>query len=65
MEKKDNLYHKLNGKIANNLIIVDCSADIVDSAVQIASDCLPIDIQSIIGKIYHHFHVSDVPFEAL
>jgi len=65
MEKKDNLYHKLNEKIANNLIGVDCSADIVDNAVQTASDRLPIDIQSIIGKIYHHFHISAAPFEAL
>lgn len=63
MEKEDNLYQKLNEKIANNLIGVEYSADIVDNAVQRASDCLPVDIQSI-GKLYQHFHIYGVHIEA-
>jgi hypothetical protein len=43
---KNNLYHKLQGKTANNLISVGFSFHILPSTVQIASNCIRTDIES-------------------
>jgi hypothetical protein len=57
----------LQKKTANNLVSVGCSADIVQRAVlcAAASDCLPVDVLSAVGKICQHFRVCAVRVEAV
>jgi hypothetical protein len=59
-----NSFYKLQEKTANNLTGVGCSTHNVHNAVQIASDCLPPDIQSITVKICQHIHIYGVCVEA-
>jgi transcription initiation factor IIE alpha subunit len=56
---KNNLYYKLQEKTLN-LIGIGYPAHVVHNAVQTAVDCLPIDLQLIINKIYQHFHIYSV-----
>jgi hypothetical protein len=49
----------------NNLIGIGCPAHVLHNAVQTAADCLPIDLQLVIKKIYQHFHIYCVRVEEL
>jgi hypothetical protein len=51
--------------LSNNLTGIGCPALVVHNAVQSAEDCLPIDLQVIINKIYQHFHIYSVWVEEL
>jgi hypothetical protein len=62
---KNNLCYKLQEKSSNNLIGISCPAHVVYNAIQTAADCLPIDLQLIINKIYQHFHIYSVQVEEL
>lgn len=44
---------------------VGCAAHIVHNAVHIAADCLPIDVEAIVNKIYCYFHIYTVREERL
>jgi hypothetical protein len=62
---KNTLYHKLQEKTSNNLTGIGCPAHVVHNAVQTAADCLPIDLYSIINKIYQDFHIYSEQSEEL
>jgi hypothetical protein len=62
---KNNLYFKMQENTVNNLIDIGCRAHVIHNAVQTAADCLPIDLQLIINKIYQHFHICCVRDEEL
>jgi len=51
------VFHKLQGKLGKQLIGVGCAAHIIHNAIQTAADCLPIDIECIIVKIYTFFYI--------
>lgn len=61
----NNVYHKLQGKLGKKLIGVGCAAHIVHNAIQTAADCLPIDIECSIVKIYSFFYIYTVRVEEL
>jgi hypothetical protein len=52
-------------KTSNNLIGIVCPAYVLYSALQTTADCLPIDLQLIINKIFPHFHIYSVRVEEL
>jgi hypothetical protein len=62
---KNNLYFKMQENTVNNLVGIGCPAHVIHNAVQTAADCLPIDLQLIINKIYQHFHIYCVRVEEL
>jgi len=61
----NNIFRKLNDYIGRELIGIGCFAHIVHNAVQAASDCLPIDIEVVVVKIYSHFYIYTVQVEEL
>ncbi|KAL4120168.1 hypothetical protein QTP88_012898 [Uroleucon formosanum] len=61
----NNVFHKLQGKLGKQLIGVGCAAHIIHNAIQTAADCLPIDIECIIVKIYSFFYIYTVRVEEL
>lgn len=61
----NNTYRKLNSFLGRELIGVGCGAHIVHNAIQSASDCLPIDVECIIVKIYSYFYIYTVRVEEL
>lgn len=61
----NNVFTLLKSKMNNNLIAVGCSAHILHNTVQHGTDILPIDIESIVMKIYNFFHVYTVRTETL
>lgn len=62
---KSNVYRHLEKTLKRSLIGVGCAAHIMNNAVQSATDCLPIDVQSIVVKIYSYFHIYTVRVESL
>ena len=39
-----------------NILVVGCAAHIVHNALQTSADMLPVDVESIINKVFQHFH---------
>jgi hypothetical protein len=62
---KNNAFENPRSKIKRDIIGVGCAAHIVHSAVQTAADCLPVDIESTVGKICQHFHIYTVLVQTL
>lgn len=61
---KNNVYSRLKDSIGNDLIGIGCSAHIIiNNTIQTAADTLPIDIQTIISKIFQHFYIYSVRVE--
>lgn len=60
----NNVYVKLNTSLEIILIGIGCGAHIIHIAIKTASDCLSIDFECIIVKIYSFFYPS-VRVEAL
>jgi hypothetical protein len=44
---------------------IGCPAHVLHDTVQTAVDCLPVDLQLIVNKIYQHFHIYSVRVEEL
>jgi len=61
----NNVYHILQQKVGHGLIGIGCFAHITHNAFDAACDKLPIDIESIIVKIYKHFSIYTVRVESL
>jgi hypothetical protein len=61
----NNLFFKMQENTVNNLIGIGCPAHVIRNAVRTDADCLPIDLQLIINKIYQHFHIYRVRVEEL
>jgi hypothetical protein len=51
--------------MSNTVIGIGCPAHMVHSVVQTAADCLTLDLQLIINKMYQHFHIYSVRVEEL
>ncbi|KAL4126194.1 hypothetical protein QTP88_010420 [Uroleucon formosanum] len=61
----NNVYAKLNTSLGRTLIGIGCGAHIIHNAVKTAADCLPVDFECIIVKIYSFFYIYSVRVEAL
>lgn len=61
----NNVYSKLNQSLGRRLIGIGCGAHIVHNAIKTAADCLPVDFECVIVKIYSFFYIYSVRVEAL
>lgn len=61
----NNVFSKLKDSVNKPIIGVGCNAHIVHNTMQTAADLLPIDIESVVIKLYGHFHVYTVRVELL
>jgi hypothetical protein len=62
---KNNVFERLRNQIKRDIIGVGCAAHIVHIATQTGADCLPVDIENTVGKIYQHFHIYTVLVQTL
>ena len=60
-----NVFKTLQDAFDTKVISFGCSAHNINNAINTAADNLPIDIESIIVKIYSYFHVYIVRVETL
>lgn len=61
----NNIYAKLNLSLGRQLIGIGCGAHIVHNAIKTASDCLPVDFECIVVKIYSFFYIYSIRVETL
>jgi len=52
-----NVYAIFNENLKTNISGIGCAAHILDNATQACTDILPIDIKSIVNKIFQFFHI--------
>lgn len=58
---KNNIFTKLKSNLGGReLVGIGCAAHILNNAIQTAADCVPIDVQTFITKIYSHFYIYTV-----
>lgn len=61
---QNNVYYRLK-QIMPDILGIGCSAHITHNTLKHACDCLPIDVECIVVKIYKYFHIHTVRVEAL
>lgn len=61
---ENNVFYRLS-LWKENLIGLGCAAYIVHNGLKAAVDCLPVDIECIVVKIYSYFYINTVRVEAL
>lgn len=57
---KNNLFTKLTSSCGKSIVGIGCVAHIFNNCIQNATDCLPIDVEVIVVKIYKHFYIYTV-----
>lgn len=57
---QNNIFNRLKSKMNENLIGIGCPAHIINNAVQTSCDILPIDVESIVLKLFNHFNIYTV-----
>jgi hypothetical protein len=62
---KNNVFYKLNNSVKMNILGVGCAAHLIHNALQTSADMLPVDVESIVNKIFQHFHIFAVRVEEL
>ncbi|KAF2890246.1 hypothetical protein ILUMI_15927 [Ignelater luminosus] len=60
-----NVFNKLKQNVPEKLIGIGCAAHIIHNTIQTAADLLPVDVDSVINKIYSHFYIFTVRVESL
>ncbi|KAF2900321.1 hypothetical protein ILUMI_05867 [Ignelater luminosus] len=60
-----NVFNKLKQNVPQKLIGIGCAAHIIHNTIQTAADLLPVDVDSVINKIYSHFYIFTVRVESL
>jgi hypothetical protein len=67
LEKKKNniFFFKLNNIVKMNILGVGCPAHLIHNALQTSADMLPVDAESIIYKMFHHFNFFTIRVEEL
>jgi hypothetical protein len=63
--EKNNVFHKLKSKLNRTLIGVGCSSHMINNAIQCAAGTLPMDVQTVIEKLYRHFYIYTVRVHTL
>jgi len=62
---KNNIFVKLKNTLNRDILGLCCCAHIVHNSIQYAADSLPIDIESIVCKVFGFFHIYTVRVETL
>lgn len=62
---KNNVYAKLEAAGNTQLIGIGCPAHILHNAIRFGMDVLPIDLESIIEKVFNYFSIYTVRSETL
>ena len=57
---KNNVFSYLKKELGKNIVGVGCGAIIVHNCIQTAVDVLPIEMESLVVKIYKYFHIYTV-----
>ncbi|XP_065306611.1 uncharacterized protein [Dermacentor albipictus] len=60
---KNNVFSRLQDSMDHKILGIGCAASIVHNTVQTAADCLPLDIEAVIVKIYSCFYIYMVRVE--
>lgn len=61
----NNIFSEIKNKLPLKILGVGCAAHIVNNAINTAADLLPVDIESIVTKIYGYFYIFTVRTEKL
>ncbi|KAK8758592.1 hypothetical protein V5799_003777 [Amblyomma americanum] len=61
---KNNVFSRLQDSVDHKILGIGCAAHIVHNTVQTAADCLPLDIEAVIVKIYSYFYIYTVRVES-
>ena len=61
----NNVFSKLNSVLKMNIQGIGCAAHVVHNGVQTSADILPIDIETVVNKIFQYFHIYTVRVEEL
>lgn len=61
----NNIFFKLNENLEQSILGVGCAAHIIHNSIHTAANLLPVDIESIIAKIYSYFYIYTVRVETL
>lgn len=61
---ENNVYYRLK-QLIPRLLGIGCCAHISHNTLKHACDCLPVDVECIVVKIYSHFYIHTVRVEAL
>lgn len=62
---KNNIFHRLQNKLQKNILGAGCGAHVLHNSIQTAADCLPIDVEVLLYKIYKYFDTYTVRTESL
>lgn len=58
---RNNIFTKLKSNLGGReLVGIGCAGHILNNSIQTAADCLPIDVQTFIAKIYSYFYIYTV-----
>lgn len=60
---RNNVFYKIQAANSNILLGVNCAAHVLNNCIQTAAECLPIDIEVIVVKIYSYFYIYTVRVE--
>jgi len=61
----NNVFYKLNNSVKMNILGFGCAVHLIHNALQTSADMLPVDVESIINKIFQHFHIFTARVEEL
>lgn len=56
----NNVFSRVKVELEHNIYGIGCAAHVVHNASHISADILPVDIESIINKIFQYFHIYTV-----
>lgn len=62
---QNNVFSKLQKATNRKLIGVNCAAHVLNNCIQTAADCLPVDIELVLIKIYSYFYIYTIRVEEL
>ncbi|KAK8770505.1 hypothetical protein V5799_013028 [Amblyomma americanum] len=61
---KNNVFSRSQDSMDHKIVGIGCAAHIAHNTVQTAADCLPLDIEAVIVKIYSYFYIYTVIMES-
>lgn len=61
---KNNVFSRMQDALPHKIIGVGCAAHIVHNTIQTAADCLPLDVEAVVVKIYSYFYIYTVRVES-
>ena len=62
---RQNVYFLMKDYFKKEIYGIGCSAHVVHNGIKAAADCLPLDYEIFVGKVYQYFHIYTVRTESL